>query len=77
MFNSIGKITLALGVCIFGLFLVYWGASLILDGEFVWGDKFSAEGRDGNTIMLSILVGLAAIAWGLHELFDYLIANRD
>ena len=41
----------------------------IIDGDFVWGSKYTPEGRDGAGIILSILLGLLVITWGSFELY--------
>lgn len=50
-----------------GSLLITWGGSVIILGDFTWGGKYTAQGRDGGTIIISMLIGVIAVFWGFFE----------
>ena len=50
-----------------GSLSIIWGVGIIVGGEFVWGNKYTPEGRDGSVTILSILLGALFVAWGAFE----------
>ena len=38
-------------------------------GDFVWGSKYSPEGRDGDSVFLGFFIGGCSMAYGWFQWF--------
>lgn len=62
------KIFIAIAAVLSGFSSVIWGIGLLVAEDFMWGAKFTSNGRDGRTVLLAIVIGAAAILWGGFEI---------
>ncbi len=55
----------AIAFAIAGAISCMWGFGTMLGDSFVLTNQFSLDGTNGNMILLSIIIGVSALAWGL------------
>ncbi len=51
-----------------GFILIYFTVENWRESNYLWGDKFSSEGAFGSFHLISILIGILIIAYGIFEL---------
>jgi hypothetical protein len=56
----------ALAALVSGVAIVWWAGGALLDPDFtVRGARRTAEGRDGAVVILSLLIGLFLVGYGI------------